>query len=339
MIKRSGDGSVKIEFPKDLLKKKICINYINRSKSASISIDSDCKEPVSLSFLKDIKYTEIVKRLRLCGNIDITDAVYRFTEITDLDYFVKNKNTSIDISKFPKAKILCTTSPNQIKNLDESNVAAYAQYDDGKVSPEVFQKLNGLVDLRLHGPKDFSFKYIANPEKLKIVFFTQCNIKNLSGIDRISNLHLLCLCYCRSISSIEGVSKLTKLKKVLIESCPRLTDISELGKMENLKVLILQNIKNCDLSFLEDMACAQSLECLVLRNCGSIPSIKFLDKYPKLKCFDFLYTNVVDGDLTPCLRLESVTTFNKRHYNLKYEQLPDGDGFMKWGAEENDTDH
>ena len=43
---------------------------------------------------------------------------------------------------------------------------------------------------------------------------------------------------------------------------------------------------------------------------------------PKLKFFSFVDTNIDDGDLTPCMRLEYAGTLNKRHYNMKAEDLP-----------------
>ncbi len=335
MIKKCGDGSVKIELPKDLEIMNECIEYINVNISNSICIDAKkCVEPISIDFLCKIKNHKSVIYIQLCGNIIISDVIYRFTNLEELSYYVENKKTSIDLSKFPNLQILDTAQASQLENLDKSSVVAYAQYDDGKIKPHIMRKLKGLVDLRLHGPKDFSFNFIENPEKLKITFITQCNVKNLCGIERIKNLHLLCLTHCRSISSIEGISKVSNLKKLRIESCPKLEDISEIKNLENLKVLILENIKKCDLSFLEEMKCTQSLECLVLRNCGSIPSIKFFERYPNLQCFDFLYTNIIDGDLTPCLRLKEANTFNKRHYNLKDTQLPDSGGFGEWWLKE-----
>ncbi|MDE7215766.1 MAG: hypothetical protein K2O08_03060 [Clostridia bacterium] len=335
MIKKCGDGSVKIELPQDSNRIEHCMKYINKNRSDFIWIDADdCLKSVSLDFLYKIENPEVVKHLELCGNIIVSNAIYRFVNLTELSYYVKNKSTSIDLSKFPKLKILDTAQANQLKNLDKSSVAAYAQYDDGKVKSQIIREIKGLVDLRLHGPKDFSFDFIENPEKLKIVFFTQGNVKDLSGIERIKNLHLLSLSYCRSMSSIEGISKVPNLKKLRIDSCPKLQDISEIKNLENLKVLILENIKKCDLSFLEEMKCVDSLECLVLRNCGSIPSIKFFERYPNLQCFDFLYTNIIDGDLTPCLKLKEACTFNKRHYNLKDSQLPDSGGYGEWWIKE-----
>ena len=334
MRKKCGDGSVKIELPQDLKNINDCIDYINENKCDYIWLDAgDSEESIVLDFLYKIKHVEKVRKIKLNGNIEITDVLYRFSELEELAYYVSS-NAEIDTERFPNIREICTTKAHQLKNLEKTPISDYAQFDNGRIDPIIMKKLKGVVDLSLHGPKDFSFDYIENPEKLKITFLTECNIKNLRGIERMRNLHLLCLTCCRSISSIEGISKVSNLKKLRIDSCPKLEDISEIKNLENLKLLILENIKKCDLSFLEEMKCTESLECLVLRNCGSIPSIKFFERYPNLQCFDFLYTNIIDGDLTPCLRLKEANTFNKRHYNLKDTQLPDSGGFGEWWLKE-----
>lgn len=338
MIKKCGDGSVKIELPKDKLFIKRCIRYINKRKSNRLWIDVDKKKnPMSLEFLNGVIHKELVESIDLCGNFSVTNAVYDFTEIEELSYYPTNKE-SIDLQYFHRLRCLTTASPTALVNLDKVSILSFSQHDNNVFKPEVVNRMKGLKDLRLHGPKDFSFKNLNGLNDLRIVFITECNIKDLSGIEKFNKLHLLCISFCRSFKDITGISKLPVIKKVMLESCPKLTDISELGKIKNLNTLILQNIKNCDLSFLEDMECKSTLECLVLRNCGKIPTIKFLNNYPKLESFDFMFTNVEDGDLTPLLRLNSASTFNRRHYNLKEDQLPFQHGFMYWWLKEDDQE-
>ncbi|MDE7337147.1 MAG: hypothetical protein K2N32_03435 [Clostridia bacterium] len=106
--------------------------------------------------------------------------------------------------------------------------------------------------------------------------------------------------------------------------------MSDVGCVRNLKILALENIKIEDFSFLENMSCKTTLRCLMLENCGSIDSIKFLEDYPNLQAFDCYNTNVLDGDIEPCLKLESARITNKKHYNLKSDQLPFGRSFYQW---------
>jgi protein phosphatase 1 regulatory subunit 7 len=44
---------------------------------------------------------------------------------------------------------------------------------------------------------------------------------------------------------------------------------------------------------------------------------------PKLKQFMFVDTNIVDGDLSPCIGLEYSGFFDKKHYSHKFKELND----------------
>ena len=55
---------------------------------------------------------------------------------------------------------------------------------------------------------------------------------------------------------------------------------------------------------------------MYLENCKSIPSIKFIDDLKKMLGLLILGTKIVDGDITPALRLKSVGITPMRHYNI-----------------------
>jgi hypothetical protein len=62
----------------------------------------------------------------------------------------------------------------------------------------------------------------------------------------------------------------------------------------------------------------QKLEVLCLNACGDLPDLKFLAEFSHLRDFRFVDTNVIDGDLSPLLRLpnlEYVGTLDKKHYS------------------------
>lgn len=62
----------------------------------------------------------------------------------------------------------------------------------------------------------------------------------------------------------------------------------------------------------------KKLEVLCLNGCGDLPNLRFLAGFRRLRDFRFVGTNVVDGDLSPLLRLpklENVGTMDKRHYS------------------------
>ena len=66
---------------------------------------------------------------------------------------------------------------------------------------------------------------------------------------------------------------------------------------------------------------------LIISNCGDISSLDFIESMNNLKFLSFVDTNIIDGDLTPCLRLEYVGTIDKRHYNLRASELPHNKDF------------
>ncbi|MFF3025431.1 hypothetical protein ACFVRR_22775 [Gottfriedia sp. NPDC057948] len=63
------------------------------------------------------------------------------------------------------------------------------------------------------------------------------------------------------------------------------------------------------------------LEELSLTNCGEIENIGFIKLMKNLKVFVFIDTNVVDGDLSPCIGLRYSGFFDKKHYTHKFKQL------------------
>lgn len=331
MIKCCANGSVKIELPKDLKKIEKCFDYINEQKSSYLWIDAhgfDGGEPIELNLLKYLRYPEYVTELEIGGNFTITNEIYKFSNLNTL-YYYPQKVAIIDIGQFALLQRVVTSSPKSLINVDKIDLKGYSQHNEGLCDFQVLNKMHSLTDLSMHGPKNISLEQF-DINNLTTIFITQCNIKNINGIENLPKINMLCLSHCRSLTSIQGISQLKNIQKLYIDCCPKLEDIREIGKIPTLKTLILENIKGCDLNFLENMQCALNLECLVLRNCNKIDSIKFLNNYPKLQAFDSLYTDIVDGDLNSCLRLESVRISNKRHYNLKEKDLPFGKSFINW---------
>jgi protein phosphatase 1 regulatory subunit 7 len=72
---------------------------------------------------------------------------------------------------------------------------------------------------------------------------------------------------------------------------------------------------------LTQLRCLKQLERLRLNQCGTLPSIAFLNELPKLREFRFVQTVVEDGDLTPLLRLDAVGFFDRRGYSHKSKDI------------------
>lgn len=130
--------------------------------------------------------------------------------------------------------------------------------------------------------------------------FSFSKVFSLNGIEALPRLQCLYINYNRSLSDIRALSGVKgTLKALRIENCPKIEDFSVLGELEN-------------------------LELLELSGSNVLPNLDFLKTMKNLKTFVF-NMNVLDGDLTPCLNLSYVySEINRRHFNLKDEELPKG---------------
>jgi hypothetical protein len=97
-----------------------------------------------------------------------------------------------------------------------------------------------------------------------------------------------------------------------------ITAIAELanGELETLDCKVCRKIADHD-----EVRRVPTLIELRFNDCGQIPNIQFLNDLPNLTGFRFVDTNVLDGDLTPCLRLDSVGFFGKKHYSHTPEEV------------------
>jgi hypothetical protein len=136
------------------------------------------------------------------------------------------------------------------------------------------------------------------PAGLTYLYLLSSNARTIGSVP--AGLRRLELHRCVKLESADG----------LAESCPELRhlhlDISKkFGDLPNLLKL-------------------KKLEVLCLNRCGDLPNLKFLAKFPNLRDFRFVDTNVVDGDLSPLLslpNLESVGTLNKKHYSPTADEV------------------
>lgn len=140
-----------------------------------------------------------------------------------------------------------------------------------------------------------------------------------SDLESIPSLKKITLIQVK-LDKLDGVGAFNCLRELKIDYCSKLTDVSALKDCHSLEVLEFEGCKH-----ISDVSCLSSLKNLRelrLINCGEIPSLKFIEEMDRLKFLAFINTNVIDGDLTPCMRLEYAGTHDKRHYNIKAKDLP-----------------
>jgi hypothetical protein len=138
------------------------------------------------------------------------------------------------------------------------------------------------------------FKELSNLEVLKIA---SSSIKTLKGIETLK-LNTLGLYYLNSLVSLVNVDGLAStLKELDIQTCKKINNIKDVASLVN-------------------------LEKLGINNCGEIESIKPVSSLKRLYRFEFWEsTNIMDGDITPCLSLKEVAFQNRKHYTHTNEEI------------------
>lgn len=148
-----------------------------------------------------------------------------------------------------------------------------------------------------YAPKGGNLEELRDLTKIEVLSLTQCKIHSLAGIGNLKKLRRLELNYLRQLNDLADLRGVkNSLQRLEIESCKKVEDPSEIQYL-------------------------QKLEFLIFSNCGDIPSIGFIRELPHLKHFAFDGTNVLDGDLSVCTRLDSVYFTNKKHYSHKLKDL------------------
>lgn len=158
-------------------------------------------------------------------------------------------------------------------------------------------------------------------KKLKILGIWKYNpsSKSLIELRKLNELEELKIT-TSSIHSLDGCGELTKLRKLELSYLKNLNDIKELEKLSNsLKHLEVSSCKKVINH--EFVVCLKNLEWLSFNECSDMKNINFINDMPNLKKFIFMNTNILDGNVEPCRRLEYTAFTNKRHFSSKCEEF------------------
>ena len=178
--------------------------------------------------------------------------------------------------------------------------AVQCVYASGAKGHINLESVKGLRHLYL-GQGQPASKTLTVFDLSKLTEFDLCQspIRSLKGIEQAACLQKLSLSYCRSLEDVNALVSIGEtLTSLEIESC---------GKIHNF-------------SWLYHLP---SLENLVLLGSNTLPNLDFLENLPNLKSLRFTM-NVLDGDLSLCRNIPYVYCKNRKHYNLKNEDLPKG---------------
>lgn len=180
-----------------------------------------------------------------------------------------------------------------------------------------YSKISGIIDIAAAGQghngyemvpsletlwisnsrKHRDFQEISCSARLQDVTLMQCGLQTLDGIEKYPQLRSLALYHNRSLSDISALDGIgDALQTLVIEGCPRISDFTVLPTLVK-------------------------LEHLRLYGSNVLPTLAFLKEMPSLKTFTFTM-NVEDGDLSLCQNIPYASCKNRRHFNLKDNQLP-----------------
>ena len=243
----------------------------------------------------------------------IADSIEFITECPSLKYLAiypsKDSMTYMDYSPLYSMTelryLLCQTDYSDMgEKVSSKTTIDYSKIHGvkelwGKGAGHInYDASDSLETLRVyHDKKHTDINSLCKTANLKSLYVGNSSIKSLDGIENLVNLQELELGYNRRLADISRIEDICRsLRSLCIFNCPQITDFSALYKMSNLEFLTLEGNNN-------------------------LPDLKFLCNMPKLKMFNFSM-NVLDGDLSPCLRVPYVDSMrNRKTYNLKNSHL------------------
>ena len=168
-------------------------------------------------------------------------------------------------------------------------------------------------------PKAVGIGSLINLKKMQIWGYKSKgkNLKEFTDMKALVDLELI----NSNITSLEGIQGLQKLSDLGLFRIRALTDIEAIQHLsENLTYLHIEGAKNVE--DFSPLGKVESLEHIMLNNCGMIPSIRFIKQLPYLKGMQFWDSTIVDGDVSPCIELEHIAFTNKKHYSHRLKEGP-----------------
>jgi hypothetical protein len=242
------------------------INYVNKENIKSIQINSNYFKLTNLHFLETIKSIQGI--YLLTENIGIS----AINALSNLQLLILNEaKEKIDLKNFPKLRVLSYSGKNNVQNINYCKNLFWLWVDG--------YKKEDLIE----------FKGLTKMEYLSL---SHSSIRNIRGIEDMSELKYIRLDTMRKLESLKGVREdMRKLKVIDIYGAKNLSDYIEISKVK-------------------------SLQQLELRQTGDAASISFIKDLVNLKKVTIGF-KVLDGDMSYLKDIESVGFIDFPHYNIK----------------------
>jgi hypothetical protein len=157
-------------------------------------------------------------------------------------------------------------------------------------------KLEGFV-LRNYTPKNKDCSFISNITWLKQLVIIQSTLTHLNGLEKLDRLEKLEFYYCSKLGTLDYLeTSKESLTYLFFDHCKSIINHEYVTRLHHLYTL-------------------------AFNDCGAIPSIKFINSMPSLKDIRFMGTDVIDGNMTPCIGFKYAAFTNKRHFTHTMEQI------------------
>lgn len=157
---------------------------------------------------------------------------------------------------------------------------------------------------------------------LRRLFVNRYKGKDLAPFSQLVNLESLAILNAL-VESLCGLSALNRLRSLRLGGLKRLTSLAGIEALRNLEELEIHTCRA--IGSIEEVGSLLRLRKLHLNNDGDVRSLKPLERLNDLESVLFYEsTNVLDGDLSPLLRLPNLSRVsfqNRRHYSHRREEF------------------
>lgn len=270
------------------------IGYAERSLEEHIKVVNKCKLEKAVIIANDIHFIKKCPTLKYL-NIIPADTTANGFDFSPLYEMSEVKSLSCQTIYGDKNQYSTSIDYSKIKGILNLGIYGKGHLNYNKIATLECLFASGFVSSK----RDITDLFCSHC--LKKLTLIQCGINSLNGIESSKDITHISLWHNRSLNNIADIKKVAgTLKSLSIEACAKIVDFSCLEELVN-------------------------LEYLQLMGSNTLQNLNFLRKIKKLKVFIF-DMNVLDGDLSPCLKLQYVYCGRSRkHYNMKDKDLPKGE--------------
>jgi len=225
------------------------------------------------------------------------------------------------VADIPGLRHVSMRGPIDLAGVAKASSLRGLQVEGGRGSIDL-RDVAGLEDLRLESSLGVSnIGALASTLRyLDITKFRDARLDGIGEVGTLSELRVLRVGQSPQ-TTLEGIENLRKLEVFCGYYLRRLSDISSVAQLASNPLRTLEFDRCPKIANHASVAPLKKLESLKFISCGEVPSLKFLANMKALSVFVFDGTNVVDGDISPCVGIDYVGFRGKKHYSHTMEQV------------------